>query len=100
MSGSEIWRNVPLSHRYRELNFIKDKAVTQTITGIYSNRVEVYYVRLIWTRVVQQSLQLMNNSVRQLEVFVDNSSLLRCGGRINNPNVPCDVKFSHLKKNF
>ena len=38
----------------------------------------------------------MNNSVRQLNVFVDNNGLLRRGGRINNANVPYDVKFLYL----
>ena len=38
----------------------------------------------------------MNNSVCQLNVFVDNDCLLGCGGRIDNANVPCDVKFPYL----
>ena len=37
----------------------------------------------------------MNNSVRQLNVSVDHNGLLRCGGRINNANVPYDVKFPY-----
>ena len=76
---------------------LKNKTVTETITGLHSDRVEeVYYVKLIWIKVVQKSLQLMNNSGRQLNVFVDNNGLLRCGGRINNANVPYDVKFPYL----
>ena len=40
------------------------KPVTETIT---ENRVEeVCYVKLIWVKVVQKSIQLMNNSVPQL----------------------------------
>ena len=38
----------------------------------------------------------MNNSVCQLNAFVDNNTLLRCEGRINNANILCDVKFPHL----
>ena len=73
---------------WRFKSFIKNKAVTETITGLQSNRVEEVYVK--------KSLQLMNNSVRQLDVFVDNKSLFRCGGRINNANVPYDVKFPYF----
>ena len=78
-------------------SFIKDRAVTETITCVQSNRVEeVHYVKLIWVKVVQKSLQLMNNSVRQFNVFVDNNGLLCCGGRINNANVLYNVKFPYL----
>lgn len=38
----------------------------------------------------------MNNTICQLNVFVDNNGLLRFGVRINNANVPYDVKFSYL----
>ena len=37
----------------------------------------------------------MNNSVCQLNAFVDNNTLLRCGGRINNANVPYEIRFPH-----
>ena len=38
----------------------------------------------------------MNNSICQLNAFMDNNGFLRCGGRINNANVPDNVKFSYL----
>ena len=58
-------------------SFIKDRAVIETITGVHSDRVEeLYYMKLIWVKVVQNLLQLMNNSVCQLNVFVDNNGLL------------------------
>ena len=38
----------------------------------------------------------MNNPDRQLNVFVENNSLLLCGGRVNNANVPYDVKCPYL----
>ena len=67
---------------WRFKSFIKNKAVTKTITG---NRVEQgYYMKLNWVKVVQKLLQLLNNSLFQLNVFVDNDGLLRCGGRIIN----------------
>ena len=43
----------------------------------------------------------MNNSVRQLNFFVDNNGLLRYVGKINNANVPYDAKFPYLiQKNY
>ena len=43
----------------------------------------------------------MNNSVRQLNVFVDNNGLLRYVWKINNANVPYDAKFPYLiQKNY
>ena len=38
----------------------------------------------------------MNNSVHQLNVFVDNNGLLRYVWKINNANVPYDAKFPYL----
>ena len=38
----------------------------------------------------------MNNSVRQLNAFVDYNGLLRCGGRITNANLPYDIKFPYV----
>ena len=38
----------------------------------------------------------MNNSVHQLNVFVDYDGLLRCRGGIDNANVPYDVEFPYL----
>ena len=53
-------------------------------------------MKLIWLKVIQKSIQLMNISVLQLNVFVVNNGLLRCGGQINNATVPYDVKFPYL----
>ena len=38
----------------------------------------------------------MNNSVRQLNAFVDYNGLLHCGGRTTNANLPYDVKVPYV----
>ena len=65
---------------------------------IFYSEYEINYVKLIWVKVVQKSLQLMfcSSSVRQLIFFVNNNSLLRCVGMINIANVRYDVKFPYL----
>ena len=90
LKGESPTLSFPCEYRYN--------AVTETITCVHSNRVEeVYYVKLTWVKVVQKSLQLMDNTVCQLNVYVDNNDLLSCGGRISNTNVPYPVDTNVFK---
>ena len=47
-------------------------------------------------REIQSQRKVKNSLVNQFKLFTDDSGLLRCGGRLQNANMPFNMKYPIL----
>ncbi|XP_074651589.1 uncharacterized protein LOC141906245 [Tubulanus polymorphus] len=103
-SLTRLLRKTALVRRYvNNLRIDKQSRLTEEISASEINTAEILWVKSIQSECFHIEMdQLINNNkrheplVKQLRLFIDESGIIRCGGRLHNALLPDSTKFPVL----